>query len=98
MFFLAVASLMLIWGRTVLLGSLQGTGFLLYWAGCFAFAMVSSGIALLDVRATFRNIREERAASFRKVMSGIEHAPETNVVQEPVSVYPRRSRSLEAAR
>ena len=98
MFFLALASLMVIWGNTVLVTSLQGAGFVVYWAACFTFAMTSSVIAMLDVRAILRNIRDESAASFQRAMRDIEHAPETSEEPATVSVYARRSRPLEAAR
>jgi hypothetical protein len=68
---LAVASGMLIWGHTILSPYLEGTGFLVYWMVCFAFAFASIGIALLDVHTILRNIRQERAALLRRVMRDV---------------------------
>jgi hypothetical protein len=69
---LAVAAGMLIWGHTILLPYLEGTGFLTYWLVCFAFAIGSIIIALLDVHAILRNIRQERATLLRQAMQDID--------------------------
>lgn len=57
MFCLAMAAGMLIWGHTILRPHLSGLGFLLYWAGCFAFTFGAIVLALLDARAVVRRAR-----------------------------------------
>ena len=55
LFFLALASGMLIWGQTVLQDRLDGMTYLVYWAFCFLFTMAAvvvatlHGILLMDV-------------------------------------------------
>jgi hypothetical protein len=80
---LAVASGMLIWGHTILSPYLHGTAFLGYWLVCFTFTVASIIIALLDMRAILRNIREERASLLRRTLLDIkpeaeEPSPETS--------------------
>ena len=83
MFCLAVASGMLIWGHTILAAHLTGMGFLIYWAVCFLFTTASIVIALLDVRAMLRNIRNERAELFRRALKDIEQGVATREQEEP---------------
>ena len=71
MFCLAVASGMLVWGRTILESHLHGLRFLIYWLVCFLFTFASIVIALLDVNAMLRNIRKERVELFRRALKDI---------------------------
>jgi hypothetical protein len=75
-FCLAVAAGMLIWGQTVLLPYLAGFGFILYWLLCFAFTIAAIVIALLDVRAVRRRIRNEQAELIRRTLDEIEQNKE----------------------
>ena len=97
---LTVASGMLIWGHTILAPYLEGTGFLTYWLVCFAFAIASIIIALVDVHAILRNIRQERAALLRRVMRDIKEDTEAHDghARQPTPFAPRDSRSFEEVR
>ena len=70
-FCLAVAAGMLIWGQTVLLPHLRGVGFLIYWGICFLFTIGAIFIALLDVRAVRRRVRNEQAELLEQTMDDI---------------------------
>ncbi len=100
MFCLAAASGMLIWGHTILTPHLKGMGFLIYWTVCFLFTIASIVIALLDVRAMLRNIRNERAELFRRALRDIEQGNMGQDDDEPqhVPVARRSLESLEDAR
>lgn len=93
---LAVASGMLIWGHTILLPYLEGAAFLVYWLVCFAFAIASIIIALLDVHAILRNIRQERATLLRRVMREINQDAEAKGghVRQPAVLARHNSSSL----
>jgi hypothetical protein len=75
-FCLAVAAGMLIWGNTVLLPYLNGIGFIVYWLVCFLFTIASMVIALLDVRAVRRRIRNEHAELVQRTLKEIEQTKE----------------------
>jgi hypothetical protein len=99
MFCLAVAAGMLIWGRTILASQLQGVGFIIYWLVCFLFTIASIVIALLDVRAMLRHIRDERADLLRRALNDIEQsAAEKGQEDPPLTPDIRRQESLEDAR
>ena len=68
MFFLAVSAGMLIWGQTVLKPHLDGIPFLVYWAVCFLFTMSAILIALIDLRAVRRRLRQERRDLVERTM------------------------------
>jgi membrane protein implicated in regulation of membrane protease activity len=70
MFCLAVASGLLIWGQTVLEPILKGVMFLAYWFACFVFTVAAIVIALLDIRAVRRRIREEQQKLIERTLSG----------------------------
>ena len=97
MFCLAVASGMLIWGRTILEPHLQGLGFLIYWVGCFLFVIASIVIALLDVHVMLRNIRTERLGLFRRALKDIKRgvAARGAEEQEEITVARRGVKSAE---
>jgi len=95
MFSLAVASGMLIWGHTILASYLKGIGFLIYWALCFLFTIASIVIALLDVRAMLRNIRNERKALLRRALKDIKQSAAAKE-QEAPQLTPDVRRSLES--
>ena len=100
MFCLAVASGMLIWGHTILASHLKGLGFLIYWVVCFLFTIASIVIALLDVRAMLRNIRNERVALFRRALKDIKRGVPARGAEEQaeITVARRGLESLEDAR
>lgn len=60
LFFLTLSAGMLIWGQTILRPHLTGFAFAVYWLACFGFTFVTIFIALLDVRAVRRRLREEQ--------------------------------------
>jgi len=94
MFFLTVAAGMLIWGNTILAPYLKGIGFLIYWMICFLSTMASIVIALLDVRAMLRNIRNERMALLRRAMKDIKNGAVKDH-EEPMEI-PAGRRNLES--
>jgi hypothetical protein len=69
MFCLTMAAGMLIWGQTVLEPLLKGIPFLLYWAACFLFTIAAIIIALQDIRAVRRRIREEHKKLIERALS-----------------------------
>ena len=75
-FCLAVAAGMLIWGQTILLPYLHGVVFVLYWFLCFSFTIAAVFIALLDVRAVRRRIRDEQADLIQRTIAEIEQSKE----------------------
>ncbi len=72
MFCLAVAAGMLIWGQTVLEPCLTGVLVLVYWAACFAFTLGAIMIALLDIRAVRRRVRNQQRDLLHRTLEGIE--------------------------
>jgi hypothetical protein len=75
LFCLAVAFGMLVWGQTVLKPHLAGWGYLGYWFVCFFFTIAAIWIALLDVRAIRRRIRNEHRELIQKTLEEVESAP-----------------------
>jgi hypothetical protein len=73
-FFLAVAAGLLIWGQTVLLPYLHGIGFIVYWLVCFLCTIAAIVIALLDVRAVRRRIRNEQAELIQQTLKEIKES------------------------
>lgn len=96
MFCLAVASGMLIWGHTILESHLKNLGFLIYWTVCFLFTIASIVIALLDVHAMLRNIRNERVALFRRAMKDVKRGVAARGAEEQEEITVAR-RGLESA-
>jgi hypothetical protein len=76
MFCLAVAAGLLIWGQTVLKPLLKDVAFLLYWLACFVFTVAAIFIALLDIRAVRRRVREEQRELIERTLDDIEHKPD----------------------
>lgn len=77
LFFLTIAAGMLIWGQTILRPHLTGFVFAVYWLCCFGFTFVTIFIALLDVRAVRRRLREEQkeqADLLRRTLEDIKKA------------------------
>jgi len=72
MFCLAVAAGMLIWGQTVLEPYLTGVVFIVYWAACFVFTLGAIIIALLDIRAVRRRVRNQRRDLIQRTLEGVE--------------------------
>lgn len=69
---LTVAAGLLVWGQTVLEPVLQGVGYLLYWLVCFGFTLAAIVIALLDIRATRRRVRQEHLRLLQRVLEELE--------------------------
>lgn len=78
LFFLTLSAGMLIWGQTLLRPHLTGMVFVVYWLSCFGFTFVTIFIALLDVRAVRRRLREEQIEQvdlLRRTLEDIEDNP-----------------------
>ena len=78
LFFLTLSAGMLIWGQTLLRSHLTGMVFVVYWLSCFGFTFVTIFIALLDVRAVRRRLREEQIEQvdvLRRALEDIEDNP-----------------------
>ncbi len=71
MFCLAMAAGMLIWGQTVLEPYLGGMAFVLYWAACFAFTLGAIFIALLDIRAVRRRVRNQQRDLIQRTLEDV---------------------------
>jgi hypothetical protein len=71
MFFLTVATALLIWGQTLLKPHLEGTGvvFLIYWLICFAFTGLTIFTALLDVLTIRRRLRKQQSELIERTIS-----------------------------
>jgi membrane protein implicated in regulation of membrane protease activity len=78
MFCLAVAAGMLIWGKIVLDPYLTGVLFLVYWAVCFAFTLGAILIALLDIRAVRRRVRNQHRDLIQRTLEGVESKAKPN--------------------
>ncbi len=68
--FLLAAVGMLIAGQTWLGARLEGVGFLLYWLTCLGLTLLALLTALLDARATRREIRAEHQEVIRRTLGG----------------------------
>jgi hypothetical protein len=66
LFFLAVATAMVIWGQTVFAPHLKGVWFILYWAVCGLVTVCAIGTALFDLLVLRRRARREQRELFRK--------------------------------
>lgn len=69
---LTVAAGLLVWGQTVLEPVLQGVGYLLYWLVCFGFTLAAILIALLDIRAMRRRVRQQHQHLLQRVLDDLE--------------------------
>jgi membrane protein implicated in regulation of membrane protease activity len=69
---LAIAAGLLIWGQTVLQPLLKGVPFLLYWLACFVFTLAAIVIALLDIRAVRRRVRDEHRELIARALRDLE--------------------------
>lgn len=67
-----MAAGMLIWGQTILLPYLRGLAFLIYWLICFIFTIAAIFIALLDVRAVRRRVRNEQTDLAQRTLREID--------------------------
>lgn len=68
---LAMAMLMLILGETLLDRHLPGVWFIGYWLVCFLFTTLAICVAMLDARASRREIRQEQKDLLKTTLSGI---------------------------
>lgn len=71
-FCLCLASGLLIWGQTILKPKLEGLMFLVYWGVCFLFTFGAIVIALWDILAIRRRVREEHRSLLRRTMEEVE--------------------------
>jgi hypothetical protein len=71
MFCLAVASGMLIWGRTLLFPYLRSWFFVLYWCICLLFAGAAIGIGCMDVFFTRRRYHQQHDDLIRRTLDRI---------------------------
>lgn len=62
---------MLLAGQTVLRERLSPVTFLVFWLGCFIFAALALLLALLEVSAIRRRIREEQRTLFETTLQEI---------------------------
>ncbi|HXJ59008.1 MAG TPA: hypothetical protein VNU68_20310 [Verrucomicrobiae bacterium] len=76
-FCLAIASGMLIWGRTLLEPYLEGTLFLAYWFVFLVFTCGAVAISLLDFFAVRRMLLEDIATLRDRALKEIDHPPRT---------------------
>ena len=72
LFCLVAAAGMLIAGQTALKPHLDGLTFVFYWLGCFGFTIGAICIALMDVRAVGRRLRNEHQALIQKTLEEVE--------------------------
>ncbi len=69
---LGTAVLMLVLGQTILLGYLNGLGFLLYWLTCLVLTGVAVGVALTDARETRIQVKQERRELLEQTIKDIQ--------------------------
>lgn len=70
--FLSAALGMLFAGETVLGERLKGAAFVIYWLGCFLFAVLAMLVGILDARALRREARAEQRALLEKALEDME--------------------------
>src|SRR5437867_3390401 len=66
-FFLIIATGMLIWGQTFLKPYLEGLEFVIYWLACMGFTALAMGTALLDIWAVRRRTRDQQRDLIRRI-------------------------------
>ena len=71
-FFLLLAGGMLVWGQTWLRRHLTGGTYLVYWLVCMVWVMLALVTALVDARATRRQLRQEQRALWDRTLGGID--------------------------
>ncbi len=71
-FFLLIATGMLIWGQTILQPHLKGMGFVVYWLACMAFTGLALLTALLDIWAVRRRTREQQRDLLQRIFDEAE--------------------------
>ena len=76
LFFLVVATGMLIWGQTVLKPLLEGVWFLLYWLACFLVTGLAIVTAVLDIRAIGEETRKEQRELLERTWEDIKNKPD----------------------
>ncbi len=95
MFCLAIATGMMIWGRTFLAPHLSGSRYILYWIGCTLFALAAVGISCADVWYTVRRMQAERRElvriTFDRLQSGPAEAEEVDVPLHSAASQPAAS-------
>jgi hypothetical protein len=69
LFFLLMAVGMVIWGQTWLRPHLQGGVYVVYWCICLAWTILALGTAVIDARATRRELREQQMDLLRDTFS-----------------------------
>jgi hypothetical protein len=81
--FLLMAGGMLIWGQTVLKSSLQDLWFILYWLVCTLFTLLALLIALLDLRAIGRRVRNEQRELVHRTLQDVERQNKNKKKRRP---------------
>ena len=78
-FFLIIAGGLLVWGFTFLGPTLVKSPllFVVYWATCLVFTLLSFCIALYDMTVIRRRVREEKRAAFNRAFSEIDKEKQT---------------------
>lgn len=95
MFCLAIATGMMIWGRTFLAPHLGGSRYALYWIACTLFALAAVGVSCADVWYTVRRMQAERRElvriTFDRLQAGASELEETDVPLTSVASRPAAS-------
>lgn len=81
--FLLLALGMLAWGQLVLGARLRGLGYILYWLACMGFTLLALITALLDARATRRQVRREQEELLRRAVKDLEHRSPPGAPRRP---------------
>ena len=72
-FFLIVSGGLLVWGLTFLAPTLlqHPLLFVVYWVSCFSLTVLSFAIAIYDMRAVRRRIKEEQKSAFERAFADV---------------------------
>jgi len=70
LFFLLLASGMLIWGQTWLVPHLQGGAYVFYWTLCLILTLLALATAIVDARVTRRQLRQQQMELLKKTLGG----------------------------
>ncbi|MFM1943056.1 MAG: hypothetical protein RI897_2038 [Verrucomicrobiota bacterium] len=74
LFFLLLSVGLLVWGQTWLSDALKGWGYIAYWTMCLLVTQVALVLALLDARATRREIRSQQLRILKETFGAEEDA------------------------
>ncbi len=76
LFFLLMSVGLLVWGQTWLRDALKGWAYIGYWMVCLLVTLVALVLALVDVRATRREIRAQQLRILKETFGSGEEAPD----------------------